>query len=183
MRTYRWVSASLSCTKPSIHPWSNYRCTHADTRRWALGQRPRLASLTAVFVAAMAPSLITDTDSGQVQLYLPWDSFLLVPQKTEWREKGEFCKVTKQGHTDESRTPYVTVSWWRHQTETFSALLAICAGNSPVPGEFPTQRPVTRSFDVFYDLRLNNRLSTQSWDWWFETLSCTLWRHCNIHRL
>ena len=38
--------------------------------------------------------------------------------------------------------------------ETFSALLAICAGNSPVPGEFLTQRPVTRSFDVFFDLRL-----------------------------
>ena len=42
--------------------------------------------------------------------------------------------------------------------ETFSALLAICAGNSPVTGEFPTQRPVTRSFDVFFDLRLNKRL-------------------------
>ena len=40
--------------------------------------------------------------------------------------------------------------------ETFSALLAICAGNSPVPGELPTQRPVTRSLDVFFDLRLNN---------------------------
>ena len=39
-------------------------------------------------------------------------------------------------------------SWWRHQMETFSALLTICAGNSPVPGEFPAQRPVTRSFDV-----------------------------------
>ena len=43
--------------------------------------------------------------------------------------------------------------------ETFSALLALCAGNSPVPGEFPSQRPVTRSFDVFFDLRLNKRLS------------------------
>ena len=43
--------------------------------------------------------------------------------------------------------------------ETFSALLAICAGNSPVSGEFPAQRPVTRSFDVFFDLRLNKRLS------------------------
>ena len=52
---------------------------------------------------------------------------------------------------------WVTVtSWWRHQMETFSALLAICAGNSPVIGEFPAQRPVTRSFDVFFDLRLNN---------------------------
>ena len=53
------------------------------------------------------------------------------------------------------------LSWdplWRHQMETFSALLAICAGNSPVTGEFPAQTPVTRSFDFFFDLRLNKRL-------------------------
>ena len=71
------------------------------------------------------------------------------------------------------------MTWWRHEMETFSALLAICAGNSPVPGEFPTQRPVTWSFDVFFDLCLNKRLSKQSWGWWFETLSCPLWRHYN----
>ena len=92
--------------------------------------------------------------------------------------------------------------WWRHQMKTFSALLAICAGNSPdtiwchwatvskpvwsvvtalpiFPCEFATQRPVTRSFGVFFDLRLNKRLSKQSWGWWFETLSRSLWRHCN----
>ena len=46
-------------------------------------------------------------------------------------------------------------TWWRHQMEAFSALLALCAGNSPVTGEFPAQRSVTRSFDVFFDLRLN----------------------------
>ena len=51
-------------------------------------------------------------------------------------------------------------------------------GNSPVPGEFPAQRPVTRSFDVFFDL--NKRLSKQSWGWWFETLSYPLWRHRNV---
>ena len=61
--------------------------------------------------------------------------------------------------------------------ETFSALVAICAGNSPIPGEFPAQRPVTRHFDVFFDLRLNNLLSKQSWGWWFETLSHPLWRY------
>ena len=38
------------------------------------------------------------------------------------------------------------------------------------PGEFPAQRPVTRSSDVFFDLRLNKLLSKQSWGWWFETL-------------
>ena len=62
--------------------------------------------------------------------------------------------------------------------ETFS-ILAICVGNSPVTGEFPSQRPVTRSFDVFFDLSLNKRLSKQSWGWWFETLSWPLWRHGN----
>ena len=61
--------------------------------------------------------------------------------------------------------------------EIFSALLALCAGNS---GEFPAQRPVTRSFDVFFDLRLNKRLSKQPWGWWFETPSWSLWRQCNV---
>ena len=63
--------------------------------------------------------------------------------------------------------------------ETFSTLLTICAGNLPVPGEFPAQRPVTRSFDVFFDLRLNKRLSKRSWGWRYETLWRPLWRHCN----
>ena len=71
------------------------------------------------------------------------------------------------------------MAWWRHQMETFSALLLICAGNPPVPGEFPTQRPVTRSFDVYFDLRPNKRLSKQSWGWWVETLSRPFWRHRN----
>ena len=53
------------------------------------------------------------------------------------------------------------------------------AGNSPVTGEFPPQRPVTRSFDVFFDLRPNKRLSKQSWGCWFETLSRPLWHHCD----
>ena len=44
----------------------------------------------------------------------------------------------------------------------FSALLAFCAGNSPITGEFPSQRPVTRSFDVIFDLRLNKRLNKDS---------------------
>ena len=46
--------------------------------------------------------------------------------------------------------------------KTFSALLALCARNSSVTGEFPSQRPVTRSFDVFFGLHLNKRLSKQS---------------------
>ena len=66
--------------------------------------------------------------------------------------------------------------------ETFCPLLAICAGNSPVTREFPAQRPVTRSFDAFFDLRPNKRLSKQSWGWWFETPSRPLWRHGNVYQ-
>ena len=90
-------------------------------------------------------------------------------------QRLEVNEVIGQGNV-----PWVeSETWWRHQMEAFSALLAICAGNSPVPGELPTQRPVTRSFDVFFDLRLNKRLSKQSCGWWFETPSRPLWRHSN----
>ena len=72
-------------------------------------------------------------------------------------------------------------SWWRHQMETSSALLALCAGNSPVNGELPAQRTVTRNFEVFFDLDRNKRLSKQSRRRWFETQSRSLWRQCNVH--
>ena len=61
-------------------------------------------------------------------------------------------------------------TWWHHQMKTFSALLAICAGNSWVTVEFPAQKPVTWSFDVLFDLW---------WGWWFKTPSSPLWCHCN----
>ena len=68
------------------------------------------------------------------------------------------------------------ITWWRDPMATFYALLALCEGNS---GEFPSQRPVTRSFGVFFDLGLNKQLSKQSWGWWFETTSRSLWRLWN----
>ena len=70
---------------------------------------------------------------------------------------------------------YDDVIKWKH----IFALLALSEGNPPATGGFPPQRPVTRSFDVFLDMRLNKRLSKQSKRCWFETLSCSLWRHCN----
>ena len=65
--------------------------------------------------------------------------------------------------------------WWRHQMETFSALLALCAG----PRWIPRAKASDANFDVFFDLRPNKRLSKQSWGWWFETPSHPLWRHLN----
>ena len=78
-----------------------------------------------------------------------------------------------------SLVPKLTLPWWRHQMDTFSALLAPCAGNSSVTGEFPAQRPVTWSFDVFFYLCPNQLLSKQGRHQWFEMPSCLLWRHCN----
>ena len=88
--------------------------------------------------------------------------------------KGLYCVTGIMQYLKDKRGP-----WWRQQMETFSALLVICAGNSSVIGEFPAQRPVTRSFDVFFDLRVNKRWGKQWWGWWFETPLCRLWRHCN----
>ena len=67
-------------------------------------------------------------------------------------------------------------SWWRHELKTFSVVLALFKRYSPVTGEFPSHRPVTWSFDISFDLRLNKRLSKPSRRWWFET---SLWLHCN----
>ena len=67
-------------------------------------------------------------------------------------------------------------SWWRHQNGN---IFRVTDPLSPVTGEFPSQRPVTRSFDAFFDLRLNKRLKKHSRRWWFEMPSRLLWRHCN----
>ena len=73
---------------------------------------------------------------------------------------------------------YFLFWWWRHQMETCSALLAFVRGiHRWLRG---IHRPVTRGFDVFFDLRLNKRLSKQSRRRWFETPSRSLWRHCNV---
>ena len=70
-------------------------------------------------------------------------------------------------------------SWWHHQLESFSVLLALCEGNPLVTGGFPSQRPVTRSFDIFFDLHLNKWLSKQLRCWWSQMPLCSLWHHCN----
>ena len=63
--------------------------------------------------------------------------------------------------------------------ETFSALLALCAGNSPVTSEFAAQRPVMRKMIFSLICALIKWWSKQSWGWWFETPSRSLWHHCN----
>ena len=100
---------------------------------------------------------------------------------------------------DNFATVYVTTNDWGDFCNDYSSLFMMTSSNGnifrvtgplcgeftdhrwiPLTGYFPSQRPVTRSFDVFFDLRLNKRLSKQSRRWWFETPPCSLWRHCNV---
>ena len=74
---------------------------------------------------------------------------------------------------------YNELPWWRYQMETFAALLALCEVNPPVTNEFPSQMPVTRNFDVFFDLHLNKRISKHSRRRWFQLPSRSLWHHRN----
>ena len=108
------------------------------------------------------------------------DFFLFSAQRSSWtnhRLNGDVRRCN--GSQANLGFEFEFGTWWRHQMETFTASLVLCKGNSPVTGGFPSQRSVTRSFDVFFDLRLKKRLSKQSRGWWFETQLCSLWRHRN----
>ena len=75
--------------------------------------------------------------------------------------------------------PQIWCKWWYHDDVIKWKHFPRFWPFVRVPGDFPTQRPVMRNFDVFFDLRPNIRLSKHWWGWWFETPSHQLWRHCN----
>ena len=117
-------------------------------------------------------------------MYFSWSNALLKYQPKTNSYPSHIMPICRERYGGSGTHPPILVyvwqlTWWRRQMKTFSALLALCAGNSPVTGELPSQRPVTRSFDVVFDRRLNKRPSKQSRGWLFETPSCSLWRHCN----
>ena len=154
---------------------------HTDTT-WTDGCREYKSWWKSLQITYIAPRAITGTNIWvtspqliQISCTCGWN--LRVPDFHTVAESWRPGRVP--GHGKGRQMP-CTISWWRHQLETFSALLAICAGNSPVPGESPAQRPVTRSFDVFFDMRPKKRLSKQSLGWWFDTPWRPLWRQRNI---
>ena len=139
---------------PSVQLPENITSTKIQFIPWNLTGRPVMRSFDVFFIAS-----VKNLSNKQ----LSWWCF-----ETPWRS----CDVPVI-------LCYFVLFVLCTQMETFSALLALCEGNSLVTGEFPSQRPVTRSFDVFYNLRLNKRFSKQSWGWWFERPSRPLWCHCN----
>ena len=115
-----------------------------------------------------------------LQCYITGTGAILRLPQCQWsnpegyRQTGRCPTTTKY---DKAQSDFVT--WWRHEMGTFCSSLALCEGNPPVTGGFPSQRPVTRSFAVFFDLRLQKRLSKPLRRQWFETPSRSSWRHCN----
>ena len=152
MKTYyrsdlkQWVSMKLG---------SKYKCF------MPISVVLKMSSATTCHGCLWPDALISRRSNNQYFICLkPWigcnNSLSLMLNDTQlhmrsgWPEAGIKSRK-KRIH----QTASVGIAWWRHQMETFSALLVLCAGNSPVPGEFPAERPVTRSFDIFFDLRLN----------------------------
>ena len=90
-----------------------------------------------------------------------------------------WTESTKIEKYDASTKPSLCICMMMSWKGNIFHVTGLCARNALVTGEFPAQKPVTRSFDVFFDLRLNKPLSKQLWGWWFEMPSHSLWRHCN----
>ena len=136
-----------------------------------------------IFIRDFARFWLKSFSNGLQYVTMPWSISYLTLQ-IRWEQS----KPTSEDVT------YLTIALigWDHSHVTWDIMMTSSNGNifrvtGPLcgeftgPGEFPTQRPVKRSFDVFFDLRLNKRLSKQPWGWWFETPSWSLWRQCNVN--
>ena len=93
-----------------------------------------------------------------------------------WQQYRQYRLNVNEKATHWRMQGLINWTWWRHQIETFSVLLALCEGNPPIP----LTKASAVKFGVFFDLRLNKQLSKQSRRRWFETPLRSLWRHCNI---
>ena len=176
----RWVSIMIFWDKTDMRQSAHCLCCDApwlaDTDAWCL-QWLFIFLLKNKWLCVRFPSWLMLTIHISWQAALTYNTMTLV----QWSKLGEcgemahnivlnlmmYYKLNRAQNTVHMMT----------SMETFSALLAFCVGNSLITGEFPAHRPVTRSFDVFFDLRPSKRLSKQSCGWWFETLLRPLWRH------
>ena len=71
-------------------------------------------------------------------------------------------------------------SWWRHQMETFSAILALCAGTLPVQVDSPHKAQWRGALMVSFICTWINNWVKKTRGWWFETPPWSLWRQCNV---
>ena len=101
------------------------------------------------------------------------------PWRPSWFCHKVFCRQSDRNMNMSPSLTFCALSMMTSSNGNIFHVTSPLCGEFTGPSEFPTQRPVTRSFNVFFDLRLNKPLSKQPWGWWFETLSRSLWRHRN----
>ena len=172
--TLRWIPQNFTdkSTLAKVMAWCRQACSPGSTLPYDV---TRSYWVNEVYKCEEKFGLPSNAGNDFSSIGRQWvNNFLLIENKHYFSQYNRFhhrCQMVRI-------TPYevqIPQSWWRHRMETFSALMAVCEGNSPVTGEFPAKRPVTRIFDVFFDLRLNQQWRRRR----FETSSRSLWRHCN----
>ena len=128
----------------------------------------------------MGNNQITHGDKGQIYTCI-WVTILKC-RGSRWNNQLARSSKLSEAQREVSQTQIQTEIWLYMMTSSNGNIFRLngpLCGEFTGPGEFPAHRPVTRGFGVFFDLRLNKRLSKQPWGWWFETPPRSLWRHCN----
>ena len=114
---------------------------------------------------------------------VPWDicnGTMLNPAIGRATDRYRVIKGAKGTLIAQISGELLHIPWWRHQMETFSALLALCVGNSSVTVNSPHRGQWREALMFSLTCALNNeRLNKQSWGWWFESTLHSLWRHCH----
>ena len=117
-------------------------------------------------------------NGGNANVFL-WFIWLM---KYIQHDKGLVIVVSFSWCLDSSVACIICIMMTSSNGNIFRVTGHLC-GKFTGPWWIPHTKPVTRSFVVFFDLRLNKRFSKQSWGWWFKTLSHPLWRHCNDFKM
>ena len=92
--------------------------------------------------ARNAPCIVQGSDvKFWMRLQILWQVYMVYHSRASHFHS---CLIRRGPYITRSTLPNTLTTWWRHQMETFSALLAICAGNSPVPVNSPHKGPWRR---------------------------------------
>ena len=105
--------------------------------------------------------------------WLPWYLVFLL------RNLSHMSIMTGNGHIKFFLSSWMNCNMMASSNGNIFHVTGPLWGKPPVTGGFPSQKLVTWSFDVFFDLHLNKQMSKYWWGWWFETPSRSLWGHCN----
>ena len=171
------IKQKLELNIPSLW-WLSFQPTWRHCQNWFTPGSGDIHNICCLILMVLRHREVISNRKEAICLPLQNAGFELWKSETPNRQHTECPLTNRLGYRGNSTArPYDECAFSPLDfRKCLSTLLALCAGNSRSPENSP---PVTRSFDVFFDMRLNKRLSEQSKRWWFDTPSRSLWRHCN----